>query len=246
MTVIMKSRLYIPLILVALSCAILAVALWVGTSDGDSSSGTSSDVLENIATRTSIRAYTSEPVDEETVTALLKAGMAAPTAMNTQPWFFYVVRDRELMKSLAEVLPYAKMAADAAVLIVPCGDRERFLTGEGMTYWVQDVSAATENILLAAHAMGLGAVWTGVYPVRDRIADVSRILEMDSHRLAGRQSGAQGQMGSRQGYLQIDVFLFPSALYGLTDCGTLYDFYTIFKKLDTLRVKILQLAILEN
>ena len=205
MTVIMKSRLYIPLILVALSCAILAVALWVGTSDGDSSSGTSSDVLENIATRTSIRAYTSEPVDEETsgtssdvleniatrtsiraytsepvddgtVTALLKAGMAAPTAMNTQPWFFYVVRDRELMKSLAEVLPYAKMAADAAVLIVPCGDRERFLTGEGMTYWVQDVSAATENILLAAHAMGLGAVWTGVYPVRDRIADVSRIL----------------------------------------------------------------------
>ena len=135
MTVIMKSRLYIPLILVALSCAILAVALWVGTSGGDSSSGTSSDVLENIATRTSIRAYTSEPVDEETVTALLKAGMAAPTAMNTQPWFFYVVRDRELMKSLAEVLPYAKMAADAAVLIVPCGDRERFLTGEGMTYW---------------------------------------------------------------------------------------------------------------
>ena len=154
MTVIMKSRLYIPLILVALSCAILAVALWVGTSDGDSSSGTSSDVLENIATRTSIRAYTSEPVDEETVTALLKAGMAAPTAMNT---------------------------ADAAVLIVPCGDRERFLTGEGMTYWVQDVSAATENILLAAHAMGLGAVWTGVYPVRDRIADVSRILEMDEN-----------------------------------------------------------------
>ena len=181
MTVIMKSRLYIPLILVALSCAILAVAPWVGTSDGDSSSGTSSDVLENIATRTSIRAYTSEPVDEETVTALLKAGMAAPTAMNTQPWFFYVVRDRELMKSLAEVLPYAKMAADAAVLIVPCGDRERFLTGEGMTYWVQDVSAATENILLAAHAMGLGAVWTGVYPVRDRIADVSRILEMDEN-----------------------------------------------------------------
>ena len=126
----MKSRLYIPLILVALSCAILAVALWVGTSDGDGGSNTSSAVLDNIATRTSIRAYTSDPVDDGTVTALLKAGMAAPTAMNTQPWFFYVVRDRELMKSLAEVLPYAKMAADAAVLIVPCGDRERFLTGE--------------------------------------------------------------------------------------------------------------------
>ena len=99
----MKSRLYIPLILVALSCAILAIALWVGTSDGKGGSSSSSAVLDNIATRTSIRAYTSEPVDDETVTALLKAGMAAPTAMNTQPWFFYVVRDRELMPGADEV-----------------------------------------------------------------------------------------------------------------------------------------------
>ena len=178
----MKSRLYIPLTFIALSCAVLAVALWISASDGNSGSDTSSAVLENIASRTSIRAYTSEPVGDETVTALLKAGMAAPTAMNTQPWTFYVVRDKELMQSLAEVLPYAKMAADAAVLIVPCGDRDRFLSGEGMTYWVQDLSAASETILLAAHAMGLGAVWTGVYPIRKRIADVSRILEMkDSH-----------------------------------------------------------------
>ncbi len=178
----MKSRLYIPLTLIALSCAVLAVALWISASDGNSGSDTSSAVLENIASRTSIRAYTSEPVGDETITALLKAGMAAPTAMNTQPWTFYVVRDKELMRSLAEVLPYAKMAADAAVLIVPCGDRDRFLSGEDMTYWVQDLSAASENILLAAHAMGLGAVWTGVYPIRERIADVSRILEMeDSH-----------------------------------------------------------------
>ena len=113
----MKSRLYIPLTLIALSCAVLAVALWISASDGNSGSDTSSAVLENIASRTSIRAYTSEPVGDETVTALLKAGMAAPTAMNTQPWTFYVVRDKELMRSLAEVLPYAKMAADAAVLI---------------------------------------------------------------------------------------------------------------------------------
>ena len=135
--------------------------------------------MDNIATRTSIRAYTDRPVDDKTVETLLKAGMAAPTAMNYQPWVFYVVRDRELMKALAEVLPYAKMAADAAVLIVPCGDKDKFLDGEGETYWVQDVSAATENILLAAHAMGLGAVWTGVYPIQERIADVSSILSMN-------------------------------------------------------------------
>lgn len=175
----MKSRIYIPFALIALSCIILALLLLFGAKDRTSNASASETVLENIATRTSIRSYTDQPVSERTVKELLKAGMAAPTAMNSQPWVFYVVRDREKMKALAEALPYTKMAADAAVLIVPCGDRDRFLTGEGMTYWVQDVSAATENILLAAHAMGLGAVWTGVYPIRERIADVSRILEMD-------------------------------------------------------------------
>lgn len=176
----MKPKIYIPFILITLSCIALAIALILSTSSGSTAgSDTAEAVLDNIATRTSIRSYTSEPVDDKTVTALLKAGMAAPTAVNSQPWVFYVVRDRKKMEALAEALPYTKMASSAAVLIVPCGDRDRFLTGEGMTYWVQDVSAATENILLAAHAMGLGAVWTGVYPVRDRIADVSRILDMD-------------------------------------------------------------------
>lgn len=176
----MKPKIYIPFILITLSCIALAIALILSTSSGSTAgSDTAEAVLDNIATRTSIRSYTSEPVDDKTVTALLKAGMAAPTAVNSQPWEFYVVRDRKKMEALAEALPYTKMASSAAVLIVPCGDRDRFLTGEGMTYWVQDVSAATENILLAAHAMGLGAVWTGVYPVRDRIADVSRILDMD-------------------------------------------------------------------
>lgn len=136
-------------------------------------------VLENISTRTSIRAYTDKEVDDRTVTELLKAGMAAPTAMNSQPWVFYVVRDKNRMQAISETLPYTKMAKDASVLIVPCGDRKLFLTGEGMTYWVQDVSAAAENILLAAHAMGLGAVWTGVYPMRERISEVSGILELD-------------------------------------------------------------------
>ena len=161
------------------SSVITAVLLWGCSSTCDRGNTTEKAVLDNIATRTSIRTYSDRPVDDKTIETLLKAGMAAPTAMNTQPWVFYVVKDKDLMKELAECLPYAKMAADAAVLIVPCGDRDKFLSGEGMTYWVQDVSASTENILLAAHAMGLGAVWTGVYPIRERIADVSRILKME-------------------------------------------------------------------
>ena len=159
--------------------AIFIAALFISAcSSGKTDRNLQDSVLDAIATRTSIRAYSDKPVDKKTVSTLLKAGMAAPTAMNTRPWVFYVVRDKAMMEEISCTLPYTKMAKDAAVLIVPCGDRERFLTGEGMTYWVQDVSAATENILLAAHAMELGAVWTGVYPIRERITDVSRILDI--------------------------------------------------------------------
>lgn len=167
----MKTRM-IPFLL-------LAFALTGCTNANRQDKAAAEAVLENIRTRTSIRAYTDKEVDDKTVKELLKAGMAAPTAMNSQPWVFYVVKDRDMMNAISETMPYTKMAKDASVLIVPCGDRKLFLTGEGMTYWVQDVSAAAENILLAAHAMGLGAVWTGVYPMRERIMEVSAILEID-------------------------------------------------------------------
>lgn len=166
--------------LIKATICIAAAALLCGCSSSNSAdSAAEKAVLDNIATRTSIRSYSVRPVEDKTIETLLKAGMAAPTAQNSQPWVFYVVKDKELMREIANELPFTRMAADAAVLIVPCGDRDKFLSGEGMTYWVQDVSAATENILLAAHAMGLGAVWTGVYPIRERIADVSRILDLD-------------------------------------------------------------------
>ncbi|HIZ87108.1 MAG TPA: nitroreductase family protein [Candidatus Coprenecus pullistercoris] len=158
---------------------IAAVSVLSCSSGESGRRGNSEAVLEAISSRTSIRSFTDRKVNDATVTALLKAGMAAPTAMNSQPWVFYVIRDKAMMEEISETLPYTKMAKDAALLIVPCGDRERFLSGEGMTYWVQDLSAASENILLAAHAMGLGAVWTGVYPIRERITDVSRILDIE-------------------------------------------------------------------
>ena len=131
--------------------------------------------IENIMTRASVRTYTAELVDSADVITLLKAGMAAPTAMNRQPWVFVVITDAARRAAMAAELPYCKMAATAPLLIAVCGDKAKFIE-DAPEYWVQDCSAATENILLAAHALGLGAVWTGVYPVQDRVEMVSKAL----------------------------------------------------------------------
>ena len=132
-------------------------------------------VVENIMTRKSIREFTAQPISKDTIETILKAGMAAPSAMNKQPWAFVVVDDKEVMDSLRAVHPYANLKTAAAAIIV-CGDMDKTIEGAGKEYWVQDCSAVTENILLAAHGLGLGAVWCGVYPVPERVSDVSRVL----------------------------------------------------------------------
>lgn len=135
-------------------------------------------VYDCIISRTSIRKYTSEQVPEEYINALLHAGMSAPTGVNRQPWEFIVINDKDTLKKLANALPYAKMTAEAPLAIVICGNRNRFLEGEDSTLWVQDLSAASENILLTAHAFGLGGVWTCLYPHGDRMKAVSDILDI--------------------------------------------------------------------
>lgn len=133
--------------------------------------------LECIMTRTSVRQYQPDrTVSSDTIDTLLRAAMSAPTAVNKQPWAFVVLDTREQLDSLAEVLPYAKMLTHAPLAIVTCGDMTKAIEGEGRDFWIQDVSAATENLLLAAHAMGLGAVWTGVYPTADRTQAVQERL----------------------------------------------------------------------
>ncbi len=128
-------------------------------------------MLETIFARRSIRKYTGEPVTEEQVQKLLEAAMAAPSANNSQPWHFVVVQDREQLRRLAEAHPYGKMQAEAALSIAVCADPSL-----SPRYWVQDCSAATENLLLAATALGLGGVWLGVYPNQDRVARVREVL----------------------------------------------------------------------
>ncbi len=120
-------------------------------------------VLETIATRTSVRAFTDQQVSDEVIEKLLRAGMAAPSGMNMQPWEFIVIKDRAVLDDLADKLPYAKMLYDAPLAIVACAQTRSTMQGGRVwdnPYWVYDTSAAIENILLAAHALGLGAVWT--------------------------------------------------------------------------------------
>ncbi len=132
----------------------------------------------NILGRVSVRRYADRPVDDEQVSALLHAAMSAPSGVNRQPWEFIVVDDPSLLTRMANALPYAKMAAEAPMAIVICGNRERFLEGVDGVLWEQDLSAASENLLLAAHALGLGGVWTCLYPHEDRMASVKSILDL--------------------------------------------------------------------
>lgn len=131
--------------------------------------------IENLFARRSIRQYTDEPVSDEQIRILLEAAMAAPSAGNRKPWHFIVVRDRAIREQIAASHPYAKMAAQAPVCIVPCG-QPSLSFADRPDFWIQDLSAATENILLAATALGLGSVWCGVYPNQDRVVEARRIL----------------------------------------------------------------------
>ncbi len=117
--------------------------------------------METILGRRSIRKYSDESVTDAQVKRLLEAAMAAPSAHNRQPWHFIVVRDRNTLLEVPKFHNYSKMLEQAALAIIVCGDLE---TEGGTGFWVQDCSAATENILLAAKAAGLGAVWLGVHP----------------------------------------------------------------------------------
>lgn len=139
--------------------------------------------MKEIFERISIRKYENRPVEEEKIRQILKAAMAAPSAGNQQPWEFYVVRDPEMIRKLAETTPYSKSAAGAPVVIVPCY-RTNGLWAP--MYNTIDLSIATENMLLEITSLGLGAVWMGIAPIEDRILAVDRILGLgeDLHSFA--------------------------------------------------------------
>jgi nitroreductase len=136
------------------------------------------DAYEALLTRRSIRQYTQQPVSDEQIQQLLVAAMSAPSAGNQQPWHFVVLTERQPLDALADALPFGKMLLGAPLGIVVCAETAG-LPHPG--YWVQDCSAATENLLLAAHALGLGGVWIGVYPMAERMAAVRQVLGLPEH-----------------------------------------------------------------
>ena len=159
----------------------LALAMTVGVAAQQKTQKSDAQAaINNIMTRTSIRQYTNEPVSKADVETMLRAGMAAPTAVNRQPWHFVVVTKREQLSALAAANRGTNMATKAPLAIVVCGNLQKAMPGTGQGFWVQDCSAATENIL-AANALGLGAVWTGLYPDEEHSKAVRDVLKAPEH-----------------------------------------------------------------
>lgn len=157
----------------------MAMMLLGATMTKAATDGDGNEALNCIMTRTSIRQYQDRPVEQEKVEQLLRAAMAAPTAVNKQPWHFYVLNTKEAINRLADASQRGSdMVRSAALVIVVCGDMDKALEGKAREYWIQDTSAATENLLLAAHALGLGAVWTGVYPMKERVEMTTKVLNL--------------------------------------------------------------------
>ena len=123
--------------------------------------------------RRSIRKFTDDPVPDDHVNTLLKAGMSAPSAANERPWHFVVIRERSLLDAVAKFHPYARMITQAPLAILVCADPQ---LERSKGFWVEDCSAATENILIEAQEIGLGSVWLGIYPREDRVENMRRII----------------------------------------------------------------------
>jgi len=133
------------------------------------------NVLGAILTRRSIRKFQDQPVPEDLIEKLLRAAMSAPSARNSQPWQFVVITDRQILRQASAVNPYAEMAARAPLAILICADT-RLEKSQG--YWPVDCAAAAQNMLLAAHGLELGAVWTGVWPRQERMDGFRRLFDL--------------------------------------------------------------------
>lgn len=136
------------------------------------------DTIKAMMTRRSIRRFQEREIEEGKIETLLRAAMQAPSGHNHQPWHFIVITERRILSAIPEFHPYAKMLHQAPAAITICGDTR---IEESLEYINTDCSAATENLLLAAHALGLGAVWLGIYPREERVEGIRRLLEIPRH-----------------------------------------------------------------
>jgi len=136
------------------------------------------DAMDAILSRRSIRKYTTKPVPDQLVKEVLEAAMSAPSAGNEQPWHFIVITDRQILDEIPKYHPYSHMVREAPVAILVCCDLQ---LDKHDGFWVQDCAAATENLLVAVQAQGLGGVWLGVYPREQRITGLRKLLAIPEH-----------------------------------------------------------------
>jgi len=133
------------------------------------------ELFEALLNRRSVRAFTAAPVGEDAVATLLEAAMHAPSAGNQRPWHFLVIRDRKILDAIPGVHPYAAMVGQAPVAILVCGGTQGLRHPD---YWEQDCAAATQNLMLAAHGLGLGSVWVGLHPRASRVEALRSLLPL--------------------------------------------------------------------
>ena len=164
----------------------MAATTLMAACSSEKQQDSSSAALDVIMSRTSIRSFTGDPVSKEQLELILKAGMAAPSAMNSQPWRFVVVTDKTRIEEIFCNGPRSGMFKTAGAVIVVCGETTSMRKPFGQPdapeeemenkFWFEDCSAAAQNILLAVKALGLGAVWTAGYPAMERVASVAEAL----------------------------------------------------------------------
>lgn len=136
------------------------------------------ETIEAILTRRSIRKYKKKVVSEDFIKVILKCAMYAPSAYNQQLWEFIIINERKILDSIPEIHPNSKMLIDVNFSILVCGNlNER----NNQSYWIQDCSAATQNILLSTHSLGLGGIWLGIYPREDRILKLRKLLNLPEY-----------------------------------------------------------------
>lgn len=177
----MKSYHWIILLLaIGIVAVSVRLASVTSSTSGEGAKNESDAMIDCIMTRASVRSYTDTQVPDSIIEKILRAGMAAPTAANQQPWQFVVVTEQYLKDSITSAFEYTKMVENCSFAVVVCGDMDNLFKGdipEG-GFWVEDCSAASENMLLAAHALGVGGVWCGIYPIKEREETLRHILNL--------------------------------------------------------------------
>ncbi len=195
---VIKLSYFIAAILAILVLVVASFMLSKVKEGGTSSAADGTAAINTIMTRTSVRSYQAVPVEKDKIETMLRAAMASPTGMNCQPWHFTVVTDKKLLRALSVANPNAGFVADAPLAIVVSGDMNLAGPGRDRNLWIQDCSAATENLLLAAHALGLGATWTSTYPAEDRMQAVRQALNLPSNLIPFNTIGIGYPAGDNQ------------------------------------------------